>query len=378
MHLFIKKTVMLMLLSAATMAAMAQQTVKGTVTDKQGVPVIGASVTVNGKAVCVTDAEGRFTLPAAEPSQKIELSYLGYKSQTVSIGSKSQISIVLEEDSQALNEVVVVGYGTMRKIDLTGSVGSVNNSKLNEKGAASVLENLQGSVPGVNITKSSGRTGGGMNIEIRGKNSLSGSQSPLYVVDGIICSNIDFLNPQDIERIDVLKDASSTAIYGSRATAGVVMVTTKSGTNIGKQVAKPTISYDGYYGVSKVARMPEFQSAEEFYNYRFMKFLTPINGNYNNGQPVWTNTDIARCLLQIQQSDASSGYRMKQLLEEGNIYDWPDLVLQNGKQQNHYLAISGGSQKMHYHIGLHIHGFVSLGVIDTDQHVSAAPVDDIL
>lgn len=352
MHLSIKKTVTMLLLSATCMVAMAQQTVKGTVTDKQGAPVIGASVIVNGKAVAITDVDGNFTLPSADPSQKIELSYLGYKNQVVSIGNKSQLNIVMEEDSQSLNEVVVVGYGTMRKTDLTGSVGSVDNAKLNEKGAASVLENLQGSVPGVSITKSSGRTGGSMNIEIRGKNSLSGSQSPLYVVDGVICSDIDFLNPQDIDRIDVLKDASSTAIYGSRATAGVVMVTTKSGANVGKGMQKPTISYDGYYGVSKVARMPDFQDAQEFYNYRFMKFLTPINGNYNNGQPIWTNTDIARCLLQIQQSDPTSGYRMKELLAEGNIYDWPDLVLQNGKQQNHYLAISGSTEKVHYHMGL--------------------------
>ena len=116
---------------------------------------------------------------------------------------------------------------------------------------------MKGTVPGVSITKSSGRTGGGFNVEIRGKSSNNSSTTPIYVVDGIICDDIDFLNEQDIERIDVLKDASSTAIYGSRATAGVIIVTTKSGKGVGaKNAAKPTISYDGYYGITNIARMP--------------------------------------------------------------------------------------------------------------------------
>lgn len=347
-----KRAITALMLTAISMVVWGQQTVKGTVTDPQGEPMMGVTVSVDGKAVTVTDLDGNFTLPQASPSSQVEVSFLGYRPQKVKIGNQQQINIRLEEDSHSLNEVVVVGYGTMRKSDLTGSVSSVGNEKLNEKGAASVLGGLQGSVAGVNITQSTGRTGSSMNIEIRGKNSISGSQNPLYVVDGVICSNIDFLNPQDIERIDVLKDASSTAIYGSRATAGVVMVTTKSGANVGKSVQKPTISYDGYYGVSKVARMPEFQNGDQFYQYRFMKFLTMAGGNANNGQPVWVNTDIDRCLLLRKQADPNSGFAMKELLAAGQTYDWPDLVLQSGQQQNHYLAVSGGSEKIHYHMGV--------------------------
>ena len=166
MHLPIKKTVATLFLSAVCITAMAQQTVKGTVTDRQGNPVIGASVTVNGKAIAVTDINGKFVLSSVKPSSKVELSYLGYKTTTLSVGNKSQLNVVMEEDSQSLNEVVVVGYGTMKRTDLTGSVASIDTKKLNEKGAISVLENLQGSVPGVNITKSSGRAASGMNIEI--------------------------------------------------------------------------------------------------------------------------------------------------------------------------------------------------------------------
>ena len=348
-----KRIVTVLLVSASSLLAMAQQTVKGTVTDPQGDPMIGVTVSVDGKAVTVTDIDGNFTLPQASPSSQVEISYLGYRSQTIKIGNQRQLNVQLEEDSHSLNEVVVVGYGTMRKSDLTGSVSSVGNEKLNEKGAPSILGGLQGSVPGVNITQSTGRTGSSMNIEIRGKNSISGSQNPLYVVDGVICSNIDFLNPQDIERIDVLKDASSTAIYGSRATAGVVMVTTKSGANVGKRVQKPTISYDGYYGVSKAARMPDFMDGDQWYQFRFFKFSIMAGGT-NNGQPTWVmdDTDIARCFLQRVMSDPTSGYVMKDILASGKTYDWPDLVLQNGQQQNHYLAVSGGSDKIHYHIGL--------------------------
>jgi len=230
--------------------------------------MIGVTVSVDGKAGAVTDFDGNFTLKQVSPSSVIKVSFIGYQEKTMKVGNQSNFDIVLEEDNTALNEVVVIGYGTMKKSDLTGSVSSVSTEKLNAKGAPSMMENLQGTTPGVNITQSSGRAGGDFAIEIRGKSSVNSSVKPLYVVDGVMCSDIQFLNPQDIERIDVLKDASSTAIYGSRATAGVIMVTTKSGKSISKE-QKATISYDGYYGITKTARMPDFMDAEEFYQYRF-------------------------------------------------------------------------------------------------------------
>ena len=217
-----KKLFLFIALSASCIGAFAQQAISGTVKDAEGAPLIGVTISVDGKSVAVTDLDGNFKIPTADSKAKVVATYIGYKAKTVVPGNKTVLNIVMEEDNQALSEVVVVGYGTMKKSDLTGSVSSIGTDKINEKGAPSVLEGLQGSVPGVNITKVSGRAGGSMNIEIRGKNSISGDQSPLYVVDGVICNDIDFLNPQDIERIDVLKDASSTAIYGSRATGGML------------------------------------------------------------------------------------------------------------------------------------------------------------
>lgn len=343
-----KRKMAVVLLSAMALTASAQQTIKGNVKDSNGDPLIGVSVYLDGKPVAVTDIDGNFTLPQAKSSQNVKLSYLGYDDISMAVGNKSTLNVIMKSSEKLLDEVMVVGYGTMKKSDLTGSVSSVGTQKLNEKGATSVVANLQGSVPGVNITQSTGRTGGSFNIEIRGKNSVEGSQTPLYVVDGVICSDIDFLNPQDIERIDILKDASSTAIYGSRATAGVVIVSTKSGSNMAKSSKKPTISYDGYYGISKVNNMPEFLSADGFYKFRFMKFLSKAGGDANNGQPVWINDDLDRCLL---KDGVSGKYRMTELLQSGKTYDWKDFVLQDGQQQNHYLAISGSTDKTSYHVG---------------------------
>ncbi len=338
-----------MAFASISLFATAQQPLTGLVTDANGEPLIGAYVYVDGKAVTATDADGRFSLPNVNPNSKIEVSYVGFGKESLKANGQKELNFVLKENANELDEVVVVGYGTIKKNDHTGAVGSVSNAKLNEKGASSILENLQGSVPGVNITKSSGRAGGDFNIEIRGKNSISSSQSPLYVIDGVISSNMDFLNPQDIERIDVLKDASSTAIYGSRATAGVVMITTKSGITVGGHASKPTISYDGYYGITKATNMPDFQTADEFYKYRFMKFLNLAGGDYMNGSPVMINDDINRCLLLDRETGI---YRMKELLENGQTYNWPDYVLRTGHQQNHYVAVSGSTDKVSYHLGL--------------------------
>ena len=216
--------------------------------------MIGVTVLADGQPAAITDIDGNFSIANVKPTTVFKLTYVGYVDQQITVGNKTTFNVTMKEDKQSLDEVVVVGYGTMKKSDLTGSIASVDTEKLNAKGATSIVENLQGSVPGVNITQSSSRAGGGFDIEIRGKSTFGGNKTPLYVVDGIICEDINFLNPQDIERIDILKDASSTAIYGSRATNGVVIVTTKGAKEQGGKAQQPTITYDGYYG--SVMRMP--------------------------------------------------------------------------------------------------------------------------
>ncbi len=350
------------------------QTVNGNVVDETGEPVIGATVLEKGtKNAVITDFDGNFTIKT-QGGKVLTISYIGMVSQDVNIAGKTNVNVVLKEDANTLQDVVVVGYGTMKKQDLTGSVSSVNTEQLNAKGAPSVLGNLQGSNPGVNITQTSGR-GGSYSIEIRGRSSINSKTTPLYVVDGVMCDDIDWLNPQDIERIDILKDASSTAIYGSRATAGVVMVTTKSGTTVNKQATKPTISYDGYYGWSKTARMPEFMDGQQFYDFRFKKFLTYAGNNAtatnaNSSHPVYQigGTILEQCLL--RETEGSGAYRMKEMLANGSTIDWPDLVTQNGNQQNHYLAVSAGSDNINYHLGVGYHGEEGIYKGDKSNHVN--------
>lgn len=346
----------LFLFIAGTVSA---QTVSGNVVDETGEAVIGATVLEKGtQNATVTDFEGNFTIKMGS-GKVLTISFIGMQSQDVNVAGKDNIKVVLKEDANVLQDVVVVGYGTMKKTDLTGSVSSVNTEQLNAKGAPSVLGNLQGANPGVNITQSSGRTNGGYNIEIRGKSSINSSTSPLYVVDGVMCGDIDWLNPQDIERIDILKDASSTAIYGSRATAGVVMVTTKGGLNVKKE-QKPTISYDGYYGWSKVARMPELMDGQQFYNYRFMKFLTAGGNQATNpvANPTYQigGSILEQCLL--REGVGSGNYLMKTMLENNATYDWPDMVTQNGSQQNHFISVNGSSETINYHFGVGYNGEV--------------------
>jgi len=352
----LRKILTVFFLSLVTTVSVNAQnkSVTGTVVDAAGEAVIGASVIIDGTTNgAATDIDGNFTLSNVPEKAKVKVSYIGYETQVIPVAGKTSLRIVLKEESDMLDEVVVVGYGTMKKSDLTGSVASVSTEKLNAKGAPSMMENLQGTSPGVNITQSSGRAGGDFNIEIRGRSSINADTKPIYVVDGVICSDIQFLNPQDIERIDVLKDASSTAIYGSRATAGVLMITTKGGLSVKKE-SKPTISYDGYYGVTKAARMPNFMDGEQFYRYRFSKFLLP-NANYEGPQPSYgfqTPTKMGQALIQKDINDLSSPYILKEMLANGETYDWPDLVTNDGRQQNHFLAINGSSERTHYHFGV--------------------------
>jgi TonB-linked SusC/RagA family outer membrane protein len=350
MYLQIKRVAFALCLSLICYVANAQQKVTGTVKDVNGEPLIGVSIALNGKIVAISDIDGNFTIPNAKPSSKLKVSYIGYKTFFETIGNDPHLNIVMSVNNKTLNEVVVVGYGTMKKRDLTGSVSSVNTSQLNSRSATSVLGDLQGANPGVNITQTSSRTGDNFNIEIRGKSSINSSTKPLYVVDGVMCSDINFLNPQDIERIDVLKDASSTAIYGSRATAGVIIVTTKSGSSVAKN-QKPSISYDGYYGWSHVTRMPDFMDGNQFYEYRFLKFLSYGKGG-NHANPIYQMKDIDLERGLLRQHTGSGDYIMKQMIANGKTYNWPDLVTRNGSQQNHFIALNGGGNNVQYHFGL--------------------------
>lgn len=319
-------------------------TIRGTVRDPNNEPVIGATIILreNVSKGTVSDYDGNFTLSDVPSNATLQISYVGMSTQSIQVHGRTVIDIILESDARSLDEIVVVGYGVVRKSDLTGAVGSVRSEDITAKGSTSVMEALQGSIPGVNITQSSSRAGDEMSIQIRGKSSLQGG-SPLYVIDGVVFDNMDFLNPMDIEKIDVLKDASSTAIYGSRATNGVLMITTKKGET---QEGKATVSYDGYYGFKNIANMPDFMDGDQFMKYRFSRYLSS-KMNLATGGTTWTMSEAN--LANVWGANSAV---IKRLYLEKDYTDWPDLITREGHQQNHFVNVSGNAKNISYRFGM--------------------------
>ena len=239
-------------------ALFAQVNVTGTVVDDKGEPAIGASVVIQGTTTgTVTDLDGNFQISAAKGS-KIVISYVGYKAQTITAVDSKPVNITLEEDSEVLDDVVIIGYGTVRKSDMTGAIASVKTEEMNM--SSSTLEQaLIGHTPGVEIKQTSGAPGSGTTIRIRGVNSVYGGVEPLYVVDGFPASKDVFINPSDVESIEVLKDAASAAIYGSRAGGGVILITTKRGAE-----GKPKVQVDYQFSMQQVQRKIKMMNAAEF------------------------------------------------------------------------------------------------------------------
>ena len=324
-----------------------QQTlsVKGRVVNPEGSPIPGATIVIKGTTVgTITDSDGNYILPGVPPNSVLSVSFVGMKAQETLIEGRSVINFQLDEETIGLEEVVAIGYGTMKKSDLTGSIGSVKSENLVSKGSTSVMEGLQGQIAGVNIQQVSSRSGDGFSIQIRGKSSMQGGE-PLYVIDGVVCDNMNFLNPMDIEKIDVLKDASSTAIYGSRATNGVLIITTKKGTGLSKDT-KTVVSYDGYYGVRKVAHMPDFMTGDEFMKYRFSRYVSSTL-DATTGASTWNMTDA-----NFRNFWGGDSPVVKQFYTNKNYTYWPDIVLRDGQQQNHFINIAGNSRDISYRVGV--------------------------
>ncbi len=235
-------------------------TISGTVLDSQGQPLPGASVVLQGTTTGIqTDFDGNYRLENVPSNGTLVFSYVGFTTQNIPITNRTTIDVTLQEDTQSLDEVVVVGYGTQKKADLTGSIATVDAEEIEKTPSANPVQSLQGKVAGVQIV-TPGSPGASPTVRIRGLGTYSDATSLLYVVDGMFYSNIDFLNPNDIKSMNVLKDASSSAIYGVRAANGVIIIETKSG---GKN-RKPSIEYNGYTGVQRAQNVLQMANAEQF------------------------------------------------------------------------------------------------------------------
>lgn len=299
--------------------------VRGKVTSSDGESLPGVSVAVQGTTLgTVTDTEGNYSIQLPQENNTLVFSFIGYVTQQIPVGGRTVIDVQLESDVKALDEVVIIGYGSVNKTDLTGSVGQVNVGELGKAPVASFAEALAGRVAGVRVSATDGQPGGGYNIVVRGAGSLTQSTSPLFVVDGFPIEDLDpaTLNQEDIESITILKDASSTSVYGSRAANGVVLIQTKRG-----RVGRPVVTLNSSYGLQQVTKKMELMSP-----YEFVKYQQELN-------PTSFNTPAY----------FSDGKTLEYYRNVEGI-DWQDQVIRTGAVQIHNLAIRGGSEQTQYAI----------------------------
>ena len=316
-----KPLVFLFLLCLFPLGAMAQSIIKGTVNDENGEPVIGATVKVKEtQKGTITDFDGNYSIEAASNATLV-FSYVGYVTQEVKVGGKSTLNITMKEDNTTLNDVVVIGYGTMKKKLVTGATVQVKGEDIAKLNTTNALEAMQSSTPGVQITSPSSQPGKGYKVYIRGMGTIGDSQ-PLYVIDGVAGGNLDGINPNDIESIDVLKDAASAAIYGSRAANGVILVTTKQG-----KEGKIELTYNGAIGWSNAYKRPQLLNAQQY-----MNMIDEYTFNTTGAKLNWPDYVPADVLNNVK-----NGW-------EGTDW-WGAFENKNAMQQNHSVTLTGGTDR---------------------------------
>jgi TonB-linked SusC/RagA family outer membrane protein len=319
------------ILLCAAAPAWAQQTrqLTGQVLDaKTGEGLAGVTVLVKGTTNgASTGADGQFTLsvPSTDAVQ-LTVSYIGYVTQTVTAKGEGNLNIRLASDTKALDEVVVIGYGQVKKSDVTGAIVSVKEEDIKKTPAANVMESLQGRLPGVDIARTNGSATSGVSVTVRGNRSLTANNGPLFIVDGVQYNSIQDINPNDIQSMEVLKDAASTAVYGSRGANGVIIVTTKRGTS-----GQPRVTINSYYGQTDVANYPKVNNAEQY-------VAQKREANRTTG--LWNST--------ADDSKIFTPYEL-QSISDGVSTDWMNLLLRKGVQQEHQIGLSGGSEKTKFY-----------------------------
>jgi TonB-linked SusC/RagA family outer membrane protein len=329
-----------------------QRTISGTIVDEKGEAVIGANVIVPGTSIgTITNVSGKFELNVPADCKLIRVSYLGYETQNVTVSNQRIYNVTLQPESKGLDEVVVIGYGTVKKRDLTGAVSSVKTADIIQSPTSNAMEAIQGRVAGMDITRTSGGAGSGVNILIRGTKTIgytdmfgnkTRNTEPLFIIDGVQGGSYSDLNPNDIESIDVLKDASSTAIYGSLGANGVVIITTKKG-----KENKVNVTLDSYYGVNGFVDYPTPRTGESYINVRREAYRTV-------GQ--WTTTADDYKIFTNEEWNA---------IQNNNWVNWVDLVTRQGVQQSHNVTFSSGKDKVKSYLSLGY--FNEQGIFERDD-----------
>ena len=308
--------------------SLSAQTIKGTVKDNSGEPVIGATVMEQGVQGNggVTDIDGNFTLNLKGNTKKIKVSYVGMKPQVVNVAGKNSIKVTLDDEATSLNDVVVIGYGSVKKKDLTGSVATVNSEALQAVPVANAAEALTGKMAGVQIMTTEGSPDAEMRIRVRGGGSITQSNEPLFIVDGFPVESISDIPANDIEDITVLKDASSTAIYGSRGANGVILVTTKSGKS-----GKVKVSYNAYYSFKKIAKKLDVLNARDYATWQYELAQLKSGESISNYEKFF------------------GSYQDLDLYDDVATNNWQDITFgRTGHTFNHNVNINGGTDALKY------------------------------
>ena len=311
--------------------------VSGKVTDKNGDALVGVNISLKGTTVrTATDQNGLYSLTIpVEGTVNLVFSYIGFVTQEIAVNQQRNVNVELVESISSLGEVVVVGYGTQKRSDVTGSVASLSANRLEGVPNTNLIQAMQGAMPGVVVQTTSAGAVPSESIMIRGRNSIKASNSPLVVIDGV-AGNLSDVNPNDVQSVEVLKDASAAAIYGSRGSNGVVLVTTKSGVS-----GDTKLRYNGFYGVQRFANLPEMLTGEEFYKFKLERAPTTITPSEQD------------------------------VYDSGVFADWLDLSLRKGRSTNHNLSFSGGFKNTKYYLSGDLLDVKGLAVNDDYKKATA-------
>jgi TonB-linked SusC/RagA family outer membrane protein len=303
---------------------LAQTEITGKVTDVSGSPIPGVNVIIKGTDTgTITNADGNYTIYNVPADATLVFSFVGMLTEEIEVGSKTEINTTLAEDILSLDEVVVIGYGSIKRKDLTGAVASVKSEDIIKAPTHNAIEAIQGLVPGMDITRQSGAAGSGVDIRIRGNRSLDASNDPLFIIDGMQGGSISDINPNDIESIEVLKDASSTAIYGYQGANGVIIITTKKGSR-----DKTKVVYNGYYGVNGLTPYPSGRLRDDYIEFRRQAYIG------EGGE--WNSPDDDEKMFNSYEWDA---------IQNDQWVNWNNLLIEDGYIQNHQISVSGGNEK---------------------------------
>ncbi|MHC1704218.1 MAG: SusC/RagA family TonB-linked outer membrane protein [Tenuifilaceae bacterium] len=346
---FFRKILLCTLALTASIMVYAQtKTIQGVVTNKMGETMIGVSIAIPGTTIgVITNADGKYSINVPESANSLTFSFIGYETTTVEIGSRAIIDVVLEDKSESLDELVVVGYGTVKKRDLTGSVSSIKSNEIVKTATNNALQSLQGKIAGLDITKSSGESGSGISINLRGNRSVNAVNTPLFLVDGIEYGSTLDLNASDIASIEVLKDASSTAIYGTKGANGVIIITTKRGNT---SADKSKVTFNSYLSLNSPTNIPKLMNVEKEYLFQAERSRYAAE----NVADTWGSTSLVDYPADVVLSNVLSTPYEKtiyELYQDGGV-DWFDLIMRNSQSQNYEIGFTGGNQKTSYSLSL--------------------------